>query len=99
MEAYECESEQNLLVEDKPDIDVPENRIRGSYWEDAFKAFDLKIPFNIPMQQRIDIYWRKVGVTEDESGKMKYPQLFHLVKCVLSISHHNSVPEQGFSIN
>ena len=96
---YQCESEQNLLVEDKPDIDVPENRIRGSYWEDAFKAFDLKIPFNIPKQQRIDIYWRKVGAIEDESGKMKYPQLFRLVKCVLSISHGNSVPERGFSIN
>ena len=96
---YQCESEQNLLVEDKPDIDVPENRIRGSYWEDAFKAFDLKIPFNIPKQQCIDIYWRKVGAIEDELGKMKYPQLFRLVKCVLSISHGNSVPERGFSIN
>ena len=87
------------MVEDKPDIDVPENRIRGSYWEDAFKAFDLKIPFNIPKQQRIDIYWRKVCAFEDELGKMKYPQLFHIVKCVLSISHGKSVPKRGFSIN
>ena len=87
------------MVEDKPDIDIPENRIRGSYWEDAFKAFDLKIPFNIPKQQRIDIYRRKVGAIKDESGKMKYPQLFCLVKCMLSISHGNSVPERGFSIN
>ena len=90
---YQCESEQNLLVEDKADIGVPENRIRGRYWEDAFKAFDLKIPFNIPKQQRIVIYWRKVGAIEDESGKMKYPQLFLLVKCMLSI------PERGFSIS
>ena len=30
---------------------------------------------------------------------MKYPQLFSLVKCVLSLSHRNSVPECGFSIN
>ena len=96
---YQCESEQNLLVEDKPDIDVPESRIRGSYWEDAFKAFDRKIPFNIPKQQRIDIYWRKVDAIEDKSGKMKYPQLFRLVKCVLNISHSNSVPERRFSIN
>ena len=96
----QCESEQNLLAEDKPDIDVPENRIRGSYWEDAFKAFDLKIPFNIPKQQLIDISWRNVGPIEDESVKMKYPQLFRLVKCVLSISHDNSVREQEqFSIN
>ena len=30
---------------------------------------------------------------------MKYPQLFPLVKCVLSISQGNSIPERGFSIN
>lgn len=30
---------------------------------------------------------------------MEYSQLFTLVKCVLSISHGNSVPERGFSIN
>ena len=30
---------------------------------------------------------------------MKYPQLFPLVKCVLSLSHGNSVPKRGFSIN
>ena len=29
----------------------------------------------------------------------KYPQLFALVKCVLSLSHVNSAPESGFSIN
>ena len=30
---------------------------------------------------------------------MKYPQLHTLVKCVLSLSHGNAVPERGFSIN
>ena len=30
---------------------------------------------------------------------MKYPQLLPLVKCVLSLSHGNSVLERGFSIN
>ena len=36
---------------------------------------------------------------KDENGQLKYLQLFALVKCVLSISHGNSIPEQGFSIN
>ena len=36
---------------------------------------------------------------KDESRQLKYLQLFALVKCVLSISHGNSIPEQGFSIN
>ena len=32
-------------------------------------------------------------------GADKYPQLVALVKCVLSLSHGNSTPERGFSIN
>ena len=36
---------------------------------------------------------------KDESRQLKYLQLFALVKCVLSISHGNTIPEQGFSIN
>ena len=49
--------------------------------------------------KRIDEYWKSVGKMKDESGQLKYPQLFALVKCVLSISHGNSIPERGFSIN
>ena len=29
----------------------------------------------------------------------KYPWLFALMKCVLSLSHRNAVPERGFSMN
>ena len=36
---------------------------------------------------------------KDEQGRKKYPQLFALVKCVLSLSHGNSAPESGFFIN
>ena len=49
--------------------------------------------------KRIDEYWKSVGKMKDEKGQLKYPQLLALVKCVLSISHGNSIPEQGFSIN
>ena len=36
---------------------------------------------------------------KDASGQLNYPQLFALIKRVLSISHGNSIPEQRFSIN
>lgn len=35
----------------------------------------------------------------NENGDKKFPQLFALVKCVLSVSHGNATPERGFSIN
>ena len=49
--------------------------------------------------KRIDHYWRQIGRLRDDKGALKYPQLFALVKCVLSVSHGNSTPECGFSIN
>lgn len=33
------------------------------------------------------------------TGQVKYPQLFSLANCVLSISNGNNVPERGFSVN
>ena len=30
---------------------------------------------------------------------LKYPQLFSLVKTVISLSHGNALPESGFSVN
>ena len=40
-----------------------------------------------------------VGTVCDEAGNLKFPQLLALVKCVLFLSHGNSSPERGFSIN
>ena len=48
---------------------------------------------------RLDDYWSSVKNFLNEDGKPKYDQLFSLAKAVLSISHGNSVPERGFSIN
>ena len=42
---------------------------------------------------------KKVGGILKDDGTFKYARLFLLVKLVLSISHGNSVPERGFSIN
>ena len=50
--------------------------------------------------KRIDDYWWQNGQLKDEQGRKKYPHLFALVKCVLSVSHSgNSASESGFSIN
>ena len=49
--------------------------------------------------KRIDDYWCQIGQLKDEQGRKKYPQLFALVKCVFSLSHGNSAPENRFSIN
>ena len=49
--------------------------------------------------KRIDHYWRFIGKMTGDNGKPKYPQLFALVKCILSLSHGNAVPERGFSVN
>ena len=48
---------------------------------------------------RIDKYWSKVGKILNESGNLKYPQLFQLAKAVLSLSHGNSAPQRSFFIN
>ena len=42
---------------------------------------------------------KKVGGILKDDGTFKYARLFLLVKLLLSISHGNSVPERGFSIN
>ena len=74
---------------------------RVSYWPYAFETCGIVEPeendeFKF---KRIDFYWRSIGAITGTDGKIKYPQLFALVKCMLSLSHGNAVPERGFSIN
>ena len=40
-----------------------------------------------------------MGSLQNDHGVLKYPQLYALVKTVLSLSHGNACPERGFSIN
>ena len=47
----------------------------------------------------MDEFWQKVGTMAYSDGSFKYPRLFALIKCVLSLSHGNTVPERGFSVN
>ena len=47
----------------------------------------------------MDKFWQKVGIIADSDGSFKYPQLLVLMKCVLSLSHGNAMPERSFSMN
>ena len=72
----------------------------NSYWKAAFHAFVIETTKDETTNfKQIDEYWKSVGKMKDKSGQLKFSQLFALVKCLLSISHGNSIPEPGFSIN
>ena len=49
--------------------------------------------------KRTDYDWLDVYKIYDKNDLKKYPQLFSLGKCVLTLNHGNSAPERGFSIN
>ena len=76
--------------------------MQDSYWRCVEKEYGLGITASDKEERqmkRIDGYWCQIGQLKDEQGRKKYPKLFALVKCVLSLSHGNSAPESGFSIN
>ena len=56
-------------------------------------------PSILETECKIDEFWQKVGSIKEKDGSSRYPQLFALIKCVLSLSHGNAVPERGFSVN
>ena len=72
------------------------------YWWHVEEEFGLEITAADKEEcqmKRIDDYWCQIGQLKDKRDRKKYLQLFALVKCVLSLSHGNSAPESGFSIN
>ena len=85
----------------KPINDTHEStRVQESYWSYASELCGFaSVQKRTSKYVRIDSYWAKIGKLLDGNGGLKYPQLFYMVKCVLSLSHGNSVPERGFSIN
>ena len=98
---YQCESHGNVTVDEvlPETLKSAKETSKVSYEENALKAFGLNAPTKLPKQECIDTCWEKIGSIKDDSGHLKYLQLFSLIKCVLSISHGNSIPERGFSIN
>ena len=71
-----------------------------SYWPYALKVCDMDQEERVPSwYKRIDHYWRNIGELKDDEGALKYPQLYMLAQCILSLSHGNAVPDPRFSIN
>ena len=71
-----------------------------SYWARAQEEYGLDSTLTSPACfVRIDHFWRRIGNLVDEFGAKKYHQLAKLAHCVLSLSHRNSTPERGFSVN
>ena len=70
-----------------------------SYWKKTESEFGIGSEPSPSIYRRIDYYWSKVGNLTDDQGRKKFPQLFAVLKCVLSLSHGNSSSESGFSLN
>ena len=75
------------------------NSEQASYWKQAFELCELPYPQTNQKYKRIDVYWYEISKLKNGLGGEKYPQLFILMKSVLSLSHGNVAPEIGFSIN
>ena len=69
---------------------------RHSYWPQALQDCGLK-PTQLPSSY--NHFWSKIGALQNEHGVVNYPQLFSLIRIVLSLSHGYAYPEQGFSMN
>ena len=71
-----------------------------SYWKNAEKSWLEILPKEDEVKTiRIDSYWSRVFELKNDAGRLRFPQLAALVKSVLTLSHGNAGPEQGFSIN
>ena len=71
-----------------------------SYWKAVEKSWvDLTPKESEESAIRIDSYWSRVFKMQNSDGRCLFPQLAALVKIILTLSHGNAGPEQGFSIN
>ena len=77
-------------------------RKQVSYWEKAFEIAGIPVQECGVDENYFDLDTFIVSLKEKmllESGAIKYPTLLSLYKAVSSLSHGNSAPENGFSIN
>ena len=76
------------------------SRHQESYWARAREECGLdSAPTSPACFVRIDHFWRRIGNLVDEFAAKKYPHLAKLAQCGLWLSHENSTPERGFSVN
>lgn len=80
---------------------VEKRQCQESYWEDVETVWsDCTLQTEeTPNSVRVDTFWSKIFEIKDNHGHKKYRQLEGLVKSVLTLSHGNSGPESGFSMN
>ena len=99
---YQTESipDSAYLCEDKV---INSSRRQTSYWEKAFEVAGLVMPKDNEQEKKencdIELFVSYVEKNLNDDGRPKYPFLCALFKCLLSLSHGNSAPENGFSIN
>ena len=86
-------------VKETPNAEKERNH-HQSYWKNLERNWlDILPKENETKSVRIDSYWSQVFEMKNSDGSLKFPQLSALIKSVLTISHGNAGPEQGFSIN
>ena len=51
----------------------------------------------ILLKERVDHYWRKIELTKNAVGDLKYQLIIKVVKAALSLAHGNAEVERGFS--
>lgn len=76
------------------------SRQQVSYWQKAFQLADLPVISEAKSGLDIDnlIVYLESSI-QDDDGSPKFPLLASLFKVTASLSHGNSAPENGFSIN
>ena len=81
--------------------ELSKGRRQISYWEMAFEDAGIPSVENDSAQKVfcIDTLLNSLQKMCNESGKAKYPMLTSFFKIAGSLSHGNSAPENGFSIN
>ena len=73
---------------------------QDSYWKNVEKSWlDITPKETEEKSVRIDSYWSMVFEMKSSTGRYHFPQLASFVKAILTLSHGNAGPEQGFSIN
>ena len=80
---------------------VVSGRKQASYWENSFLVAGLEKISESTAVSKFDVekFVHHLENLRDSSVTVKFPILSAFMKCVLSISHGNSAPESGFSIN
>ena len=99
---YQTEIIPEDVYLNEKEVSKIKTRRKISYWEKAFVTAAITEVGNIDEAKSCDIkkfvlYLEKDCTSND--GKMKYPFLVYLFKLILSLSHGDSAPENGFSIS